>query len=160
MKRKKTKHQMAADSSITTKKLMERKARVLIADDDESIRDIFSLILSGSKYSLDLHTDGQDILRGKFVIPDIFLLDKQMPGVGGLDLCRHLKNDPATKNIPVIIASASPDISRIYAEAGADGYLEKPFEISRLKKVISDFVNKSKNSSAADPAAKPRGTRK
>ena len=108
------------------------KQRILIADDDESIRDIFQLILGNAGYQIAISSTGEDILNDSFEVPDLFLLDKQLAGQNGLDICMHLKNNPKTKDIPVIMISASPDIGPLSMEAGADAYIEKPFEIEYL----------------------------
>ncbi len=118
------------------------KQRILIADDDESIRDIFQLILGNAGYQIAISSTGEDILNDSFEVPDLFLLDKQLAGHNGLDICMHLKNNPKTKDIPVIMISASPDIGPLSMEAGADAYIEKPFEIEYLRSVIRHYIEK------------------
>ena len=116
------------------------KQRILIADDDESIRDIFQIILGNAGYHIDVSQNGEDILNNSFVVPDLFLLDKQLAGHNGLDICRYLKNNPATKDVPVIMISASPDIGPLSIAAGADAYIEKPFEIEYLRAIIRHYI--------------------
>jgi CheY-like chemotaxis protein len=65
--------------------------------------------------------------------------DKQLSGSTVLDICRYLKSHNETKDIPVIMISASPDIGGQSINAGADGYIEKPFEIAHLLKVIDHY---------------------
>jgi DNA-binding response OmpR family regulator len=120
------------------------KPRLLIADDDESIRDIFRLILSPENYELDIRSSGEDLLKNKFILPDLFLIDKQLSGVSGTDVCAHLKKQARTKNIPVIMISASPDIARLSKDAGADNYIEKPFDMSTLLKMIQYYIKEKK----------------
>ena len=122
--------------------LIDMKQRILIADDDESIRDIFQLILGNSGYHIDISHNGEDILNNSFEVPDLFLLDKQLAGHNGLDICMHLKSKPETKDIPVIMISASPDIGPLSVAAGADAYIEKPFEIEYLRAVIRHYIQK------------------
>ena len=114
--------------------------RILIADDDESIRDIFRLIFSELDFALELISSGEDLLKNRFIVPDIFLIDKQLSGVNGLDVCRFLKEQSNTRHIPVIMISALPDIGTLSKEAGADGYIEKPFEITFLMEVINRYI--------------------
>lgn len=119
------------------------KQRILIADDDESIRDIFQLILGNAGYQIEISSTGENILNNSFEVPDLFLLDKQLAGHNGLDICKYLKNKPETKDVPVIMISASPDIGPLSIEAGADAYIEKPFEIQYLRSVIRHYLQRS-----------------
>ena len=80
-------------------------------------------------------------LKNKFTLPDLFLIDKQLSGYDGLDICRHLKNQAHTKNIPVIMISASPNIGALSKEAGADAYIEKPFEVKDLLRLVNFYAN-------------------
>ncbi len=116
------------------------KKRILIADDDDGIRDIFSIIFRNAGYTVELKANGEDLLQGNFSIPDIFLIDKQLSGLDGLDVCRHLKSIAETKHIPVIMVSASPDIANLSRKAGADDYVEKPFNINHLLKKVEQHL--------------------
>jgi len=117
------------------------KKRILFVDDDPGIRDIVAVILSRAGYELEVKEDGTDILKNKFILPDLFLIDKQLSGINGLDLCRHLKQRKATSHIPVIMISASPDIAILSKQAGADTYIEKPFNVHHFLTVISSCIN-------------------
>ncbi len=86
------------------------KGKILVADDAASIRDIFRIILLKEGYEPELKEDANDLLIGKFNAPDLFLIDKLLSGMDGLDICRFLKSNIATKNIPVVMISALPDI--------------------------------------------------
>ena len=69
------------------------------------------------------------------------LLDRQLPGVDGQDICKFLKSQETTKNIPVIMITAKPNISSLARAAGADGFIEKPFVIEELRGMIADLIN-------------------
>ena len=117
------------------------KKKILVVDDDAGIRDIFKIIFENAGYEIELNEDGSCILCNEYQRPDIFLIDKQLPGTDGLDLCRYLKMEPATKSIPVIIVSASPGIGIAAKNAGADGYIEKPFELNYLLQFVDRFLD-------------------
>lgn len=119
------------------------KKKVLIADDDEGIRDIFNIVFTNAGYSVEIKPDGSDLLTDNYVIPDVFLIDKQLSGWNGLDICRHLKSRKKTMNIPVIMVSASPDISTTAQKAGADDYIEKPFNIQSMLQKVESYISKS-----------------
>jgi CheY-like chemotaxis protein len=112
---------------------------ILFADDDPAIRDIINLLFEG-EYKVTTYLDGQSIMNNDFDLPDLFLLDKQLPGVDGLDICRFLKNQDSTKHIPIILISASPDIKKLAKSAGADDVIEKPFPIRELRQMIATYT--------------------
>ena len=122
--------------------------RILIADDDEGIRDIFQILLEREGYILDLQASGNEILENRFILPDLFLIDKQLSGASGLDLCRYLKSQPHTQHIPLIMISASPDIGALSKEAGADNYIEKPFDINCLLRMIKEHLEEAATTGA------------
>ena len=130
-------------------KSLTMKKRILVADDDPSIRDIFGIILDKAGYEVDLKADATELLQNNFIVPDIFLIDKLLSGIDGLDVCRHLKNNPLTNSVPIIMVSASPDIGVLAAKAGADDFIEKPFEMSYLINVVERYTNPAKSKRAA-----------
>lgn len=121
----------------------DTQKKILIADDDPGIQDIFKIIFEKAGYCIELKNNGDDLLKNKFNLPDIFLIDKQLSGTDGIDICRYLKKRKLTQNIPVIMVSAASDIARLSREAGADGYIEKPFEVKELLKMVKDYMEKT-----------------
>jgi DNA-binding response OmpR family regulator len=110
--------------------------RLIIVDDDPSILDVFGLVLSAN-YEVVTYADSIPILSGNFEVPDLFILDKQLSGTDGLDLCKLLKEREDTRHVPVIIVSASPGIVAMAKAAGADDVLEKPFRVKALRECIA-----------------------
>ena len=134
-----------SDRGIKFAKHLTMKKKILVADDDPGIRDIFKIIFERAGYSIEIKDDAEDVLRNNFTIPDVFLIDKLLSGYDGLDICRHLKSDPLTSHIPVIMVSASPDIGVTAIKAGADDFVEKPFDLKYLLKVIERNISRAKN---------------
>jgi len=128
------------DSGVQNKSAKKIKKKILIADDDPGIQDILTIIFERAGFEVEIKKNGEDLLNNKFTMPDLFLVDKQLSGYNGLDICRYLKSQRHTKIIPVIMISASPDIGRSSREAGADAYIEKPFEISNLVDLVNSYV--------------------
>jgi len=126
---------------------MAMKYKILIADDDPGIRDIFKIILTKAGYDIEVKEDANEIFENKFSVPDLFLVDKLLSGVDGLDICHYLKTNKQTSHIPVIMVSASPDIGIAAAKAGADDFVEKPFELAHLLKVIERNISRTKTKS-------------
>jgi len=118
------------------------KRRIMVIDDDPGVRDIFEIIFEREGYSIELQSDGRGLMNDKYILPDLFFIDKQLSGGNGLDLCRYLKSQPKTSQIPVIMISASPDIASLSKEARADDYLEKPFQLSRLLELANHYCHK------------------
>lgn len=106
---------------------------IIIVDDDPGVQDAFQYVFDPARYEVAIYADGSEIFNNRYRLPDLFILDKQLRGVDGLDLCRHLKSQAATKHIPVIMTSASPDIARLARLAEADCSLEKPFSLKELR---------------------------
>ena len=133
------------DKGITFAQPMAMKHKILVADDDPGIRDIFNIILAKAGYDIEIKDDANEIFKNKFRIPDLFLVDRLLSGVDGLEVCRYLKTNELTKNIPVVMVSASPEIGVLATKAGADDFIEKPFELSYLLKVIERNISNAKN---------------
>jgi DNA-binding response OmpR family regulator len=118
------------------------KKKILVTDDDPGVQEIFKLIFEKAGYDTVILSSGLPLLKEDFELPDLFLLDKQLSGSDGVDLCRHLKNNPRTCNVPIIMISAAPDIDSLSIAAGADGYIEKPFMTKQLLEMVEDVLHK------------------
>jgi DNA-binding response OmpR family regulator len=116
------------------------KKRILITDDDEGVQDIFRLIFERAGYDVQILGEGFSILENNYKRPDLFVLDRQLSGQDGLKVCRFLKSQNTTKDIPVIIVSATPGIGKMAKEAGADDFIEKPFQIKDLLGVVERWI--------------------
>ena len=117
-----------------------QKKKILVTDDDDGVQDIFKLIFEKAGYEVEIHGEAISILENKYESPDLFLLDRQLSGYDGLELCTFLKDQPATKNIPVIIVSATPGIWILANEAGADDFIEKPFDMKSLLEKVKKWI--------------------
>jgi DNA-binding response OmpR family regulator len=106
--------------------------KIMIADDDPGIVDAIELLLEFEGYEVSSTIDGSTVLDMKLELPDLLLLDIWMSGEDGRDICKKLKQTELTKNIPIIMVSASKDIKESAIEAGADDFLAKPFEVNDL----------------------------
>jgi CheY-like chemotaxis protein len=121
---------------------MDKIKRVMVADDNPGILDAISIILEFEGYEVSCLEDGDKLLTMESGFPDLLLLDIWMSGIDGRDICRHLKQKQSTRNIPIVLVSASKDIERSAMEAGADDFLAKPFEMDDLlEKVRKHLVN-------------------
>ena len=116
------------------------KKKIFIAEDDPDILYALSSILEAAGYHVRTSPTGRPLLRSSFSSVDLFILDKQMPDVDGLDICRHLRAHTTTRNIPVIMISAHPRKGNEALNAGANDYIEKPFEMHYLLNVVARYT--------------------
>ena len=109
--------------------------RVLLADDDAALRRLVSATLGSNDFELLHAMDGEEALRvASEKHPALVLLDVNMPRMDGFDVCRHLKTDPSTTDIKIVMLTArGADVDRQRArDAGADDYFVKPFSPVQL----------------------------
>ena len=116
------------------------KKKILITDDDEGVQDIFKLIFERAGYDVEVLGEAMSILENNYTRPDLFVLDRQLSGQDGLKVCRFLKSQNTTMNFPVIIVSATPGIGKLAEQAGADDFIEKPFQIKDLLGVVEKWI--------------------
>ncbi|HEX6106671.1 MAG TPA: response regulator [Gemmatimonadales bacterium] len=111
--------------------MSERAPTILVVDDNEAERYFVARILRKSGFETCEAANGADALRMAVDQPDLVTLDVRMPGLNGFEVCRRLKNDPVTRDIPVLHISASfttPEAKAEGLEGGADGYLTHPLD--------------------------------
>jgi DNA-binding response OmpR family regulator len=110
-----------------------RRARILVVDDEASIRDLLSKTLALAEYDVDTAPDGRSALeRVRQIAYDLVITDLKMPGIDGLTVVREAKRLKPT--LPIIIITAySTESSAIEAiNLGVSGYLTKPFRIPKI----------------------------
>jgi two-component system, OmpR family, alkaline phosphatase synthesis response regulator PhoP len=113
--------------------------RILIADDEEDIREITRSILVKEKYEVILAKDGNEaLILAKEQKPDLAVFDFLMPGLNGVEVCQAMKKDPETAGIPVIIVTAYPNQKEQGLQAGAVDFMSKEIDtIDLLSRVRS-----------------------
>ena len=120
-------------------------ATILVADDEQDIRELVAYRLSRAGYTIIEARDGQEAFElAVDQSPDMAVLDVMMPRLNGFDLTDRLRHNPATQRLPILLMSASvqeADISRGFA-AGADGYLTKPFTPDQLLTRVRDVLSR------------------
>jgi two-component system alkaline phosphatase synthesis response regulator PhoP len=104
--------------------------RILVVDDDEDILELLRYNLTKEGYSVACVASGEQVLaKVEEISPQLIVLDLMLPKVNGLEICRSLKADPATRAISVVMLTAKSQESDIVTglEFGADDYITKPF---------------------------------
>ena len=113
---------------------------ICIIEDDEGIQDVLRIILQRAGYGTSIFSDGRPVMEKNYNVPDLFLIDKQLPDMDGLDICRHLKKDHATSSIPIVMMSAYPNMRQLSKESAADDFIEKPFLVEELLTIIEKNI--------------------
>jgi len=119
------------------------KPKILIVEDERSLVEVLRINLEREGYETSVASDGVEGLRqARLKSPDLIVLDLMLPLKGGLDVCRELKADPKTRNVPVVMVTARAEESDqlVGFATGADDYVTKPYSvkvlIQRIKKEL------------------------
>src|ERR1700759_1190279 len=119
---------------------MNSLKKILLVDDDPAILDSISLLLEFEGYQVVATSNTSALLTMETDLPDLLLLDIWMSGADGLDICKQLKQKSATKNIPIVLISASREIEKSAKDAGANDFLSKPFEVDDLIQKVERYI--------------------
>lgn len=121
-------------------------ARVLVADDDEDIRELVAFKLTQAGYEVEAVVDGVQAWEAiGQAPPQLALLDIMMPGLSGLDVLRKIREDERTRAVPVILLTARSRDSDVDAgfESGATDYVIKPFSPRELVHRVGSVLARS-----------------
>ena len=119
--------------------------KIIIVEDDLATQDIFKIIFETYGYEVECMDNGKKLCEKRTHWPDAIILDKQLPGLSGIEACRYLKSQAESKNIPVILITASTGIAQDAKIAGADDFFEKPFDMKSILKKVSDLIDKNQH---------------
>ena len=121
-----------------------KRRRILVADDEIYILHILEFSLNLEGYEVISATSGAEaLLKVAADRPDLVVLDVLMPEIDGHEVCRRLKSDERTRDIPVVFLSAkdTPADQEIGLRLGADAYITKPFSPQRLIDTIQGLLD-------------------
>lgn len=121
----------------------ETKSRILIADDNSTNVELLEAYLSGVDADTAIAVDGLDTLeKVKEFNPDLILLDIMMPKLSGFEVCKKLKDDPATSSIMILMVTALNELGDIEraVSAGTDDFLSKPVNQVELVKRVENML--------------------
>lgn len=113
--------------------------RILAIEDDAGIRDFYRSFLHEEGHEALLASDGRQALELARQQPDAIVLDLGLPGMDGYQVLEHLRSDPNTRDIPVIIVTAYP-LAKGVDLAGVSGVLRKPYDVPLLALTLARAV--------------------
>lgn len=132
---------------------MAKQKTVFIVEDEHDIVELIRFNLKREGYAVTVAYNGSDAIRNiPKTIPDAILLDRMLPGADGLEVCRAIRKNTATENIPIIMVTAKGEEGDIVAglELGADDYITKPFSIKILIARLNAVLRRRKNAYSTD----------
>lgn len=134
------------------------KEKILVIEDEEDILALIHFNLVKEGFRVECATTGEEgYKKAKDMVPDLILLDLMLPGMEGLDVCKHLRQAPETKDSPIIMLTAKGEEHDIVRglELGADDYVPKPFSprvlLARIRAVLRRRVKTENQASQAQP---------
>lgn len=123
--------------------MKEKRARILVVDDDENILKLVEAMLIPQGYETVRASDGEKAIEAvRNQKPDLILMDIMMPKVDGYTACHAIKTNQATKAIPVVMLSGlGYELNKkLSQQLGADGYITKPFSLHDLLDTINKYL--------------------
>ncbi|HIK29363.1 MAG: response regulator [Oscillatoriaceae bacterium SKW80] len=142
---------LGALADTANEKVTGNVKRILVVEDQPLNQILIAELLESEGYTVEMICDGGAMLEAIYSplvkpssLPDLILMDIQLPEVDGLELIRQLKAHPIWKKVPVIAvtAMAMPGDRERCLEAGADGYLSKPIEVKQVLSTVESFIGK------------------
>ncbi len=122
--------------------------RILIVEDNENNRILFRDILTFHGYEIAVASDGMEgVALARELLPEVILMDIQMPDMDGMAACRILKGDPLTSGVKIIALTsfAMRGDQETFLAAGFDGYLSKPIDTRELPLIVKGLLEQEMN---------------
>jgi DNA-binding response OmpR family regulator len=116
-------------------------AKVLVVDDEKGVRDLLHSFLKATGYQTIMASNGEEAIElAKSQSPHAILLDVKMPGIDGVETCRRLRAEEQTRYIPVIMITAFGTTETEATDAGADDFINKPFNLTDLAMRVKSLL--------------------
>ena len=119
--------------------------KILVAEDEKDIRELIGFTLRFAGFDVELATNGAEAIESALQLqPDLIILDVRMPKMTGYEVCRQLKDNPATSDIPIVFLSAKGQETEIEQglASGALEYIVKPFAPDELAAQVKNILKR------------------
>jgi two-component system, OmpR family, response regulator MprA len=144
---------MYQDSHLQDQAAKQPSSLVLVIDDEGSVVELIKLGLKYEGFEVEAASDGEEgIAAAQRTNPVFIILDWMLPDMDGLEVCRHLRTNPTTRDIPILMLTAKDEVgSRVEGlNTGADDYLTKPFDFEELVARIRAILRRLNHSASAE----------
>ena len=125
------------------------RPRAVVIDDDQLIRTVVSRVLMNAGYDVETGADGVSAIRLAQSLPDVVVLDMNLPDVSGIAVCRAIRNNVNTQDVPIVVLTGAEDARTSISsfQAGADDFVRKPFVdevlVLRVNRIVSAQLSES-----------------
>ncbi len=121
---------------------MEKKAKILIIDDEMDLRENLKYVFQMKGYAVEVAEDGvQGLKKLETCTPDLIILDLNMPNMGGIEFYQHICERDVPK-YPVFVLTARANMEQFFKDFNVDGFMAKPFEIPELLNEVMAIIEK------------------
>ena len=114
--------------------------KLLLIENDQDTRDVMGAVLEYNEFEVVESQKKMSLQEIEQINPDIIVIDHLLDDGFGSDLCLAIKSNPKTKNIPVILYSASYKIEQIALDSGADAFIAKPFDLNNFLQIVNELA--------------------
>ncbi len=115
--------------------------KIFLLEDDEGIREVLEILLTSEDYNVHSFSNIKDFKsRDKSIHPDLYLFDVMLPDGSGIDLCKELKRNHHSENVPVVIMSAHADVGDLKGVCEPADFISKPFDITHLLERVKSAI--------------------
>lgn len=115
--------------------------KIFILEDNDDLRELYNYIFEGEKYQIKTFASVTAFMERAHEIPDLYLLDVMLPDGDGIQLCKELKQNINTANVPVIMVSAHKGMSDVNIQCPGADFIPKPFDIEYLLRTIDSKID-------------------
>ena len=118
---------------------MEKK-KILIVDDEFGFVEMLKIRFEANNYDVITANDGEEAIHMLGERPDAIILDVMMPNIDGYTFLKEMKANPETKDIPVIVVTAKPDMKDLFQMEGISNYVTKPIDSDEILKILKSLL--------------------
>ena len=121
--------------------IMDNNKKIVVVEDDADLLFLLGKVLAKAGYQVECFLNGSTLVENQnYAWPDLFILDKEMEFMDGIEISHYLKSNKQTEAIPVVMMSGSKENENAALKAGADYFLEKPLNIKRVLQITHSLI--------------------